>query len=122
MGELLALQGQDIDWPGRFIEVRRNYTHWKVTTPKSGETRRMDMSKELTQTLKDLLLECQIEAGATETEVPLWVFPSETGGLLHPHNLRDRVFYGLLAKANLRRVRLHDLRLAAPPEWREPRI
>ena len=33
-----------------------------------------------------------------------------TGGLLHPNNLRDRVFYGLLTKAKLRRVRFHDLR------------
>src|SRR3990167_1762192 len=67
------------------------------------------MSRELTHTLKDLLLERQIDAGATGTEIPLWVFPSETGGLLHPHNIRDRVFYGLL-KAKLRRVRFHDLR------------
>ncbi|WP_447600732.1 hypothetical protein [Nitrospira sp. Nam80] len=34
---LLALQWRDIDWQGRFIEVRRNYTHRRVTTPKSGE-------------------------------------------------------------------------------------
>src|SRR5215831_12977970 len=110
MGELLALQWPDIDWQGRFIEVQRNYTHWKVTTPKSGESRRVDMSRELTQTLKDLHLERQIEAGATGTEVPVWVFPSEIGGLLHPHNIRDRVFYGLLTKAKLRKVRFHDLR------------
>ena len=110
MGELLALQWSDLDWQGRFIEVRRNYTHFQITTPKSGESRRVDMSKELTQTLKDLLLERQIDAGATGTEVPLWVFPSETGGLLHPHNIRDRVFYGLLKKAGLRKVRFHDLR------------
>ncbi len=110
MGELLALQWHDVDWQGRFIEVRRNFTHWQLTTPKSGESRRVDMSRELAQTLKDLLLERQIDAGATGTEVPLWIFPSETGGLLHPHNIRDRVFYGLLTKAKLRRVRFHDLR------------
>ena len=110
MGELLALQWQDVDWQGRFIEVRRNFTHWQLTTPKSGESRRVDMSRELSCTLKDVLLERQINAGAIGTDVPLWVFPSETGGLLHPHNLRDRVFYGLLTKAKLRRVRFHDLR------------
>jgi integrase-like protein len=27
-----------------------------------------------------------------------------------PHDIRDRVFYGLLTKAKLRRVRFHDLR------------
>ncbi len=111
MGELLALQWGDIDWHGRFIEVRRNYTHFKLTTPKSGESRRVDMSKELAQTLRDLLTERQIEAAAGQwTETPPWVFCSETGGLLHPHNLRDRVFYGLLTKAKLRKVRFHDLR------------
>ena len=68
------------------------------------------MSLELAQTLKDLLLERQVEAGANGTEVPPWVFCNENGGLLHPNNLRDRIFYGLLKKAGLRQVRFHDLR------------
>ena len=68
------------------------------------------MSLELTQALKDLKLERQIEAGASGTDVPAWVFCNERGGLMHPHNLRDRIFYGLLKKAGLRRVRFHDLR------------
>jgi integrase len=111
MGELLALQWPDIDWHGRFIEVQRNYTHWRVTTPKSGESRRVDMSKELARTLTDLRTEQQIEAAARGwTEVPSWVFCNEVGGLLHPHNLRDRIFYGLLTKAKLRKIRFHDLR------------
>ncbi|SPP64720.1 putative Phage integrase [Nitrospira lenta] len=111
MGELLALQWGDIDWQSRFIEVQRNYTHWKLTTPKNGESRRVDMSRELMQTLKDLRTEQQIEAAANGVnDIPEWVFASETGGLLHPHNLRDRVFYGLLTKAKLRKVRFHDLR------------
>lgn len=110
MGELLALQWSDIDWQGRFIEVQRNYTHWKLTTPKNGESRRVDMSRELGHTLEDWKTEQQINAAANGSEVPHWVFPNETGGLLHPNNLRDRVFYGLLTKAKLRKVRFHDLR------------
>jgi integrase len=111
MGELLALQWGDIDWQSRFIDVHRNYTHWKITTPKSGESRRVDMSRELAQALKDLQTEQQIEAAARAwPEVPSWVFCSEVGGLLHPHNVRDRIFYGLLTKAKLRKVRFHDLR------------
>jgi integrase len=110
-GELLALQWGDLDYYGRFIEVQRNYTHFRVTTPKSGESRRVDMSLALTQTLTDLYTERQLEAAARGwKEIPLWVFCSETGGLLHPNNLRDRVFYGLLKKAGLRKVRFHDLR------------
>jgi len=110
MGELLALRWEDLDFIGRFIQVSRNYTHWKLTTPKSGESRRVDMSLELTQVLKDLKLERQINAGASGIDIPPWVFCNEKGGLLHPHNLRDRIFYGLLKKAGLRQVRFHDLR------------
>jgi integrase len=110
MGELLALRWEDLDFNGRCIQVSRNYTHWKLTTPKSGESRAVDMSLELTRVLTDLKLERQIEAGASGTDVPPWVFCNEKGGLLHPHNLRDRIFYGLLKKAGLRQVRFHDLR------------
>jgi len=111
MGELLALQWQDVDFRDRFLDIRRNYTHWKITTPKSGESRRVDMSLELKQVLKDLYLDRQLEAATKGwEEVPSWVFCSETGGLLHPHNLRDRVFYRLLKAAGLRQVRFHDLR------------
>ncbi len=56
-------------------------------------------------------LDRQLEAATKGwEEVPSWVFCSETGGLLHPHNLRDRVFYRLLKAAGLRQVRFHDLR------------
>ncbi len=111
MGELLALQWDDIDWQNRSINVQRNYTHFRITTPKSGESRRVDMSRELAQTLADLHTERQLEAAASKWEtMPMWVFCSEVGGLLHPHNVRDRIFYGLLTKANLRKVRFHDLR------------
>ena len=111
MGELLALQWDDIDWQSRFIDVQRNYTHWKLTTPKSGESRRVDMSRELMHVLKDLQTEQQIESAASaRPDTPPWVFCNEKGGLLHPHNLRDRIFYGLLTKAKIRKVRFHDLR------------
>ncbi len=111
MGELLALQWSDIDWHGRFIDVQRNYTRWKLTTPKSGESRRVDMSQELKQTLQDLYLERQVDAPVRGwQDIPRWVFCNEKGGHLHPNNLRDRVFYGLLRRAEIRKIRFHDLR------------
>ena len=110
-GELLALQWGDVDYHGRFIEVRRNYTHGRIATPKSGETRRVDMSRELTRVLKDLYTERQLDAAANGwKDIPPWVFCSETGGLLDPDNLRKRVFYTLLKTSGLRRIRFHDLR------------
>ena len=111
LGELLALQWPDIDFNGRFTEVRRNLVAGRVTTPKNGKTRRVDMSAQLTATLKALL-----QARKKETlengwgSVPEWTFCTESGGPLDGDNLRHRVFYKLLEKAELRRVRFHDLR------------
>jgi integrase len=110
LGELLALQWNDIDFHGRFIVVQRNYTRGELATPKSGESRRVDMSRELTQTLKDLLTNRQLEAAMEKAEISPWIFPSETGGLLDPDNVRHRVFYRVLAVAGMRRIRFHDLR------------
>jgi len=110
-GELFALRWEDMDFHGRFIDVCRNYTHFEITTPKSGESRRVDMSQELARVLQELRLDRQLDASAAgRPEISPWVFPNEDGGLLHPNNLRDRVFYGLLKKVGLRKVRFHDLR------------
>ena len=50
------------------------------------------------------------QAMAKEGAKPEWVFTNEQGGMLDPDNLRSRVFYRVLKKAGLRRVRIHDLR------------
>jgi integrase len=111
LGELLALRWPDIDLNGRFIEVRGNLVAGRLTTPKNGKTRRVDMSAQLTDTLRALL-----RARKRETlkngwgNVPEWVFCRESGRPLDADNLRHRVFYKLLEKAALRRVRFHDLR------------
>ena len=110
-GELLALQWGDIDYHNRFIEVQRNYSRGRICTPKSGESRRVDMSLELTRTFRDLYTERQLQAAANGWKgVPPWVFCSEVGGLLDPDNLRKRVFYSLLKASGLRQIRFHDLR------------
>ena len=111
LGELLGLQWGDIDFNGRFIEVRRNLVAGRETTPKSGKTRRVDMSTQLTETLRSLLIARKAEALKKGWgKVPDWVFCNEFGGPLDGDNLRHRVFYKILSKAGLRRVRFHDLR------------
>ncbi len=111
LGELLGLQWGDIDFHGRFMEVRRNLVAGRITSPKNGKTRRVDMSKQLTQALKTLLTARKAEALRTGWgQVRDWVFCNEEGGPLDGDNLRRRVFYKLLAKAGLRRIRFHDLR------------
>ena len=93
--------------------MRHAYCHTsrKLLTPENGKTRRVDMSRQLTETLKALLLERKRETLKNGWgEVPPWVFVNETGGMLDGDNLRRRVHSGILKKAGLRYVRLHDLR------------
>jgi len=51
-GEILALEWGDIDWRGNFIEVRRSVTKGVTGTPKSGKSRRVDMSDRLKAVLQ----------------------------------------------------------------------
>lgn len=111
LGELLALTWEDVDFNGRFIEVRRNLVRGKFTTPKNGKSRRVDMSRQLTETLKGLLLKRKEEAlrsGAGKVEG--LIFSTPEGTPLDHNNLRKRFFYRALEVAGLRRVRFHDVR------------
>ncbi len=68
-------------------------------------------SQQLSETLKGLLTTRKAEVLRKGWgKVPEWVFCNEDGGPLDGDNLRHRVFYKLLEKAGLRRIRFHDLR------------
>jgi len=111
LGELLGLEWGDLDFRGGFIEVRRAYVENRLTTPKNGKSRRVDMSRQLAKTLKTLLTARKREALVTgKGEVQDRIFINEAGGPIDGGNLRARVFYKALARAGLRRIRIHDLR------------
>jgi len=113
LGEALALQWGDIDWHGRFMEIQRAYCHRsrKIQSPKNGKTRRVDMSQQLTDTLKALLVERKKDTLLNGWgEVPLLVFVSERGIILDGDHIRGRAFRTVLKKAGLRHIRIHDLR------------
>ncbi len=117
-GELVALQfgdiqfGKDQDDANRFILVRHNYVHREHTTTKSKKQRRVDMSRELRRVLIEVrdarLLKAYLE-GKDDVSGEL-VFPSPDGSILDPDNLYHRYFLPVLAKAGIRKIRLHDLR------------
>jgi integrase len=109
LGELLGLQWGDVDWNGRFLVIQRNIVKGVLTSPKSHQRRRVDMSAQLAQTLlawRRAQREHWLKKGEN---VPLWVFPSRTGTALEERNVRH-VFTRLLEKAELRQIRIHDLR------------
>ena len=123
LGELLALQWQDIqfgdseDDRNRFILGRHNFTRRQFTTTKSRRERRVDMSKELRRVLMDLRDQRTLEAmssgsfdGPAQPRTAKLVFPSQTGGPLEGSNLYNRDFLPSLEAAGIRRITFHALR------------
>jgi integrase len=110
-GELIGLKPGDIDFNGMFIEVKRGIVRGKVTTTKSDKSRRVDMSRQLAETLRIHLLETKktmLKKGWKEP--PEWLFYNEQRNFLEINNVRKRYFHKCLEKAGLRRIRFHDLR------------
>jgi integrase len=111
IGEALALKWGDIDFNSRFIEVKQSIVRGKLSTPKSGKTRRVDMSVQLTEALKDHELESKKKGFALGLgDAPEFVFTNEKGRVIDKDNWRRRVFKKALEKAELRQIRIHDLR------------
>jgi integrase len=111
IGEALALQWDDLDFNGRSIEIRRSTSKGKITTPKNGKPRIVDMSLQLAQELKEHKIECQKKGFALGLgDLPKYVFTNRLGNRLDTDNWRQRVFYKALKKAEIKRIRIHDLR------------
>lgn len=104
LGELLALQWGDIDWNSRTIHVSRSVYSGQLTSPKS---RRSIRAIGMSPMLRDALWLHKFDAPASDLDL---VFASETGTFLDQANLRNRVFASALARAGMRKIRIHDLR------------
>jgi integrase len=109
LGEQLALKWGDIDWNGRFLLVQRNLVNGILTTPKSHQVRRVDMSAQLMTALLAWRTLQQARWLKKGKEMPPWVFPSREGTALEARNV-GHVFKRILEKAQLRHIRIHDLR------------
>ena len=109
IGELLALQWGDVDWRGRYIQVRRNIVRGKLTTPKNHQQRRVDLSPQLRAILR--LWRRRLTASWTKHDLPRpdWVFPSEAGTPIDDCNAR-RGFRAILDAAELHRRGPHQMR------------
>jgi integrase len=80
-----------------------------LTSPKSHQRRRVDLSTQLAGVLQEwrrLQLARWLNKGE---ELPVWAFPSLEGAAREERNMRH-VFKRLLEHAELRHIRIHDLR------------
>ena len=111
-GEVIGLQWSDIDWNGKFIEVRRQVVRTKVATLKTKNgRRRVDLSDDLLETLATLKKKRQEEAlKRGSNEIAEWVWANETGQRIDINNVKVKSFKRVLLKAGLRDIRYHDLR------------
>ena len=108
-GELIGLQWGDIDFHGGFIEVRRGVVLREVTTTKSHQIRRVDMSAQLQTTLQEMKEVRQLEAMVESRKMVPWIFLSPKGQRWDNRNLR-RTWARCLDASGIRQVRFHDLR------------
>ncbi len=109
LGELLGLQWGDVDWNGKFIEVRRSYKIGRFGPTKTGKTRRVDASDQLLATLRELLVKRRGEALARgKGEIVPAIFHRNEQQL--EQNFIRRIFKRILVKAGIREIRFHDIR------------
>ncbi len=103
-GELLGMQWRDIDWRTKQIHVTRQYTRGRFSELKTRSSRRsVDMANALIADLRRWWGPCP--KGTLNL-----VFPNGVGNPESHANLLQRGFYPFLEKADLTRIRFHDLR------------
>jgi len=111
IGELLALQWQNVNFDSKLISVRKNISRGRRTTPKSRSSiRDVRMTSLLLQALKEHHEALEKEAVSKEGKLPLWVFPNKLARRLNYGNFMDRVWNKAMEKTELRRRTPHDMR------------
>ena len=111
IGEALALQWSDFDFNQRFIEVRRGVYKGRITRPKNGKIRLVDMSPQLAYTLKAHKLACKKKGLALGFgDLPEYVFTNKHGKIYDTGDWRYRIFEKAVRKAGIRKIGIHGLR------------
>jgi len=107
--EALALQPGDLDLSRRRLKVERALDYDGGVKPtKTDETRTVDLSDPLADSLRGYLTWLDLEAMA-HGRVPLWLFSDDAGKVLTPEKIRH-VFQHILKQAGLPPFTPYDLR------------
>ena len=110
LGEVVALRWADIDLEGRVILVRRSQRKGRVSEPKSGKARRVDMSGQLTTALRAHKSLQEAEAALQGHPLPERVFSTPMGHAVADDAFRNNVWAAILRRAGLRYRKPHTLR------------
>ena len=109
LGELLGLKWSDVDWNQKFILVERSYKRGRFDKTKTGKARRVDMSEQLADALRQLLTKRKKEALQKGLGEPVpCIFHRDQKPM--EQNFIRRIYKRILVKAGIREMRLHDIR------------
>jgi integrase len=110
-GEARALKWEDVDLGNRKLLVAHSMTEAnEIDDTKTGTTRYVDLSQELTEELTGLLAERRnVSARIRSGETPDWVFANRRGGPLDDSKVRKH-FQNLIRTCGIRVHRVYDLR------------
>jgi len=119
LGELAGLQKGDIDFAGKYLIIQRSIDriHRKILPTKTKRIRRIDLSDELINVLKEHLrqqkeswLKREVPEGQEPKPEPEWLFPNREGSWPDIANIAERHFHRCMENAGLHRRRPYDLR------------
>ena len=106
LGEAVGLEWRDVDLAQRVLVIRRSVRQGQVSLPKTGKTRRVDMSRQLAACLADLKSLQEAEAALKGIAAPERCFPGQQS----EDHWRSSVWAPILRRADLRYRKPHTLR------------
>ena len=110
-GEAVALKPQDVDLRHRYLIVRRNFTAGRMAeTPKNGKSRKVDLSQDLVQIMREHMAIRSAEAAMTNLKESPWLFTTSHGTMIRSNNFRDRIWRLMLKQLSLRYRCVHAAR------------
>ena len=108
-GEALGIQVGDVDLERGRLHVRRTIRKHRLSSPKSGKPRTIDLPASTVTVLRDWINTVRAEAAVRGQEAT-WLFPGATGQPKDEAPIRQAFHRTLKAAGILRRLRIHDLR------------
>ena len=109
VGEMSSLKWSDLDFENNAITVQRSVYQGVVGSTKNGKSRVVDMSPELSETLRHRKIAEQKKSLKKGVPFSEWIFTFDGLKPLTPPPLRN-AFNTILKSAELSHRRLHDLR------------